>query len=135
MRKNHVSGREQREYFDLMVGELVPEDVDNLNLTLHHIGRWLNSNEMKPLKGIRLVKKRKQLVCLLIPPPFEDFVPHVDGTVIKLLDENFEERKSIATSWDNMWRGGTLFLPLVDQDTCYTWTHQQAGCECSPAGA
>ena len=39
--------------------------------------------------------------------------------VVKMLDENFDERKNHATSWDKLWRSPTLFYPLVDKETFF----------------
>ena len=41
-----------------------------------------------------------------------------------MLDENFDEYKNTATTWDKVWRGGTSFS-LSGWERRITWTHQQ----------
>ena len=44
------------------------------------------------------------LRCGRLTPTFED-----GDEAVKMLDENVDERKKNATSWDEMWRGATCF--------------------------
>ena len=57
------------------------------------------------------------LRCGRLTPTFED-----GDEAVKMLDENVDERKKNATSWDEMWRGATWLFSHSWRRKHTTWT-------------